>query len=106
MAWNCSGTKLASGSVDQTARIWHIEPHGHVSFLTSFFFVFIQLYKLQKSLLYVIVAFFANLLWLWTVLLVLGPDFIIHKLKCEAGCVKTGKLQMNLGEREHLNQLR
>nr|GMC74519.1 THO complex subunit 3 [Ipomoea batatas] len=23
------GTKLASGSVDQTARIWHIEPHGH-----------------------------------------------------------------------------
>ncbi|CAA0841140.1 THO complex subunit 3 [Striga hermonthica] len=29
VAWNCSGTKLASGSVDQTARIWHIEPHGH-----------------------------------------------------------------------------
>jgi WD40 repeat protein len=23
------GKKLASGSVDQTARIWHIEPHGH-----------------------------------------------------------------------------
>ncbi|KAB1215005.1 THO complex subunit 3 [Morella rubra] len=23
------GTKLASGSVDQTARLWHIEPHGH-----------------------------------------------------------------------------
>lgn len=32
MAWNCIGTKLASGSVDQTARVWHIEPHGHVSF--------------------------------------------------------------------------
>ena len=32
MAWNCTGTKLASGSVDQTARIWLIEPHGHVSF--------------------------------------------------------------------------
>uniref|UniRef100_M1C060 Transducin family protein n=1 Tax=Solanum tuberosum TaxID=4113 RepID=M1C060_SOLTU len=29
VAWNCSGTKLASGSVDQTARIWQIEPHGH-----------------------------------------------------------------------------
>ncbi|KAG2682716.1 hypothetical protein I3760_11G203600 [Carya illinoinensis] len=29
VAWNCSGTKLASGSVDQTARVWHIEPHGH-----------------------------------------------------------------------------
>ncbi|CAN0922946.1 THO complex subunit 3 [Linum grandiflorum] len=29
VAWNCTGTKLASGSVDQTARIWHIEPHGH-----------------------------------------------------------------------------
>ncbi|TYH95974.1 hypothetical protein ES332_A12G145000v1 [Gossypium tomentosum] len=27
--WNCTGTKLASGSVDQTARVWHIEPHGH-----------------------------------------------------------------------------
>ena len=32
MAWNCTGTKLASGSVDQTARIWLIEQHGHVSF--------------------------------------------------------------------------
>lgn len=30
VAWNCTGKKLASGSVDQTARIWHIEPHGHV----------------------------------------------------------------------------
>lgn len=29
VAWNCNGKKLASGSVDQTARIWHIEPHGH-----------------------------------------------------------------------------
>ncbi|CAL5392361.1 unnamed protein product [Camellia sinensis] len=29
VAWNCIGTKLASGSVDQTARIWHVEPHGH-----------------------------------------------------------------------------
>ncbi|PWA98967.1 transducin/WD40 repeat-like superfamily protein [Artemisia annua] len=29
VAWNCVGTKLASGSVDQTARVWHIEPHGH-----------------------------------------------------------------------------
>jgi WD40 repeat protein len=25
VAWNCIDTKLASGSVDQTARIWHIE---------------------------------------------------------------------------------
>lgn len=33
MAWNCTGMKLASGSVDQTARVWHIEPHGHVCFL-------------------------------------------------------------------------
>lgn len=32
VAWNCTGTKLASGSVDQTARVWHIEPHSHVSF--------------------------------------------------------------------------
>ncbi|GKB80768.1 transducin/WD40 repeat-like superfamily protein [Tanacetum coccineum] len=30
VAWNCVGTKLASGSVDQTARVWHIEPHGHL----------------------------------------------------------------------------
>ncbi|KAJ0102184.1 hypothetical protein Patl1_03696 [Pistacia atlantica] len=29
VAWNCTGTKLASGSVDQTARVWHIEPQGH-----------------------------------------------------------------------------
>jgi THO complex subunit 3 len=36
VAWNCAGTKLASGSVDQTARVWHIEPHGHVSFYTIF----------------------------------------------------------------------
>jgi WD40 repeat protein len=35
VAWNCSGKKLASGSVDQTARIWHIEPHGHVFILTD-----------------------------------------------------------------------
>lgn len=33
VAWNCTGTKLASGSVDQTARVWYIEPHGHVRFL-------------------------------------------------------------------------
>lgn len=29
VAWNSNGTKLASGSVDQTARVWTIEPHGH-----------------------------------------------------------------------------
>uniref|UniRef100_A0A803MDA8 THO complex subunit 3 n=1 Tax=Chenopodium quinoa TaxID=63459 RepID=A0A803MDA8_CHEQI len=29
VAWNCIGTKLASGSVDQTARVWHIEPNNH-----------------------------------------------------------------------------
>ncbi|EFJ07957.1 hypothetical protein SELMODRAFT_185709 [Selaginella moellendorffii] len=29
VAWNCTGKKLASGSIDQTARIWHVEPHGH-----------------------------------------------------------------------------
>ncbi|XP_068636359.1 THO complex subunit 3-like isoform X3 [Aristolochia californica] len=29
VAWNCTGVKVASGSVDQTARVWHIEPHGH-----------------------------------------------------------------------------
>ncbi|KAK5804092.1 hypothetical protein PVK06_031741 [Gossypium arboreum] len=29
VAWNCTGTKLASGSVDQTARVWHIEPHDN-----------------------------------------------------------------------------
>ncbi|KAL2633966.1 hypothetical protein R1flu_005445 [Riccia fluitans] len=28
VAWNCTGKRLASGSVDQTARIWHIELHG------------------------------------------------------------------------------
>ncbi|KAG6557382.1 hypothetical protein Mapa_000651 [Marchantia paleacea] len=28
VAWNCQGKRLASGSVDQTARIWHIELHG------------------------------------------------------------------------------
>ncbi|KAL3375893.1 hypothetical protein AABB24_002713 [Solanum stoloniferum] len=29
VAWNCSGTKLASGYVDQTGRIWKFEPHVH-----------------------------------------------------------------------------
>ncbi|XP_040361328.1 THO complex subunit 3 [Rosa chinensis] len=29
VAWNFTGTKLASGSEDQTARVWHIEPHGN-----------------------------------------------------------------------------
>ncbi|KAI5321440.1 hypothetical protein L3X38_030511 [Prunus dulcis] len=29
LAWNYMGTKLTSCSVDQTARVWHIEPHGH-----------------------------------------------------------------------------
>ncbi|KAL5548773.1 hypothetical protein UlMin_004004 [Ulmus minor] len=29
VAWNCSGTKLASGSVDQTVRVCQIEPHRH-----------------------------------------------------------------------------
>ncbi|KAK1296635.1 WD-40 repeat-containing protein MSI2 [Acorus calamus] len=29
VAWNCTGTKLASGSVDHTARIWPIDPHSH-----------------------------------------------------------------------------
>ncbi|VFQ89800.1 unnamed protein product [Cuscuta campestris] len=33
VAWNCIDTKLASGSVDQTARIWHINPHGHTAAL-------------------------------------------------------------------------
>ncbi len=39
VAWNCTGTKLASGSVDQTARLWHIEPHGHVCFLWILFII-------------------------------------------------------------------
>ncbi|XP_078438959.1 transducin/WD40 repeat-like superfamily protein isoform X1 [Wolffia australiana] len=29
VAWNCTGTKLASGSVDHTARIWSIDPQSH-----------------------------------------------------------------------------
>ncbi|KAL7585321.1 hypothetical protein Lser_V15G45530 [Lactuca serriola] len=29
VAWNCIGTKLASGSVDILYWVWHIEPHGH-----------------------------------------------------------------------------
>ncbi|XP_074556976.1 THO complex subunit 3-like isoform X3 [Curcuma longa] len=29
VAWNCPGTKLASGSVDHTARVWNIDAHGH-----------------------------------------------------------------------------
>uniref|UniRef100_A0ACD5XQX0 Uncharacterized protein n=1 Tax=Avena sativa TaxID=4498 RepID=A0ACD5XQX0_AVESA len=29
VAWNCTGTKLASGSIDHTARVWSIDPHGH-----------------------------------------------------------------------------
>lgn len=31
VAWNCTGRKLASGSVDRTARIWdihHVRPRG------------------------------------------------------------------------------
>ena len=26
VAWNCNGKRLASGSVDQTARVWNIDP--------------------------------------------------------------------------------
>ena len=29
VAWNCFGKTLAWSSADQTARIWHIQPHGH-----------------------------------------------------------------------------
>ncbi|ONM54084.1 THO complex subunit 3 [Zea mays] len=29
VAWNCLGTKLASGSIDHTARVWSIDPHVH-----------------------------------------------------------------------------
>lgn len=29
VAWNCTGTKLASGSIDHTARVWNIDPHSH-----------------------------------------------------------------------------
>jgi len=29
VAWNCAGSKLASGSVDQTARVWSIDETGH-----------------------------------------------------------------------------
>lgn len=29
VAWNCDGRKLASGSVDKTARVW--SPHRGVS---------------------------------------------------------------------------
>nr|KAJ0185098.1 hypothetical protein LSAT_V11C900497460 [Lactuca sativa] len=36
VAWNCIGTKLASGSVNILYWVWHIEPHGHVSFLLHF----------------------------------------------------------------------
>lgn len=28
--WNCTGKYLASGSVDQTARVWNIESHINV----------------------------------------------------------------------------
>jgi len=28
LAWNCSGEKLASGSVDQSVRVWAIDPTG------------------------------------------------------------------------------
>jgi THO complex subunit 3 len=37
VAWNCTGTKLASGSVDQTARVWHIDLHGHVKYFPFYF---------------------------------------------------------------------
>lgn len=30
VAWNCSGTHLASGSVDMSARIWDVEHHVQV----------------------------------------------------------------------------
>ncbi|MQM01461.1 hypothetical protein Taro_034225 [Colocasia esculenta] len=29
VAWNCVGMKVASGSVDHTARVWNVDPHGH-----------------------------------------------------------------------------
>lgn len=28
--WNCTGKYLATGSVDQTARVWSLESHTHV----------------------------------------------------------------------------
>lgn len=34
VAWNCTGKRLASGSVDMTARIWAIDQH-HVSVCTE-----------------------------------------------------------------------
>ena len=37
VSWNCSGKKLASGSADQTAWIWHVEPHSFgMSCINSF----------------------------------------------------------------------
>ena len=47
MAWNSNGTKLASGSVDQTARVWTIEPHGHVISLPLSFKVCVFMEKVM-----------------------------------------------------------
>ena len=52
VAWNCTGTKLASGSVDQTARVWLIEPHGHVGSLLPFAILSICLFALHFRLLH------------------------------------------------------
>ena len=36
--WNCTGKYLASGSVDQTARVWDVEHHSSVMTQTNLFF--------------------------------------------------------------------
>jgi hypothetical protein len=33
--WNCVGKYLASGSVDQTARIWNVESHSSVNIFSK-----------------------------------------------------------------------
>jgi len=61
VAWNCSGTKLASGSVDQTGRIWKFEPHVHVSFMSSSFLFRLSLYAEKNDSFLLLLPFSAYL---------------------------------------------
>lgn len=53
VAWNCLGTKLASGSVDHTARVWCIDAYGHVILLPHCAFYFYWLDWEDEQLEYV-----------------------------------------------------
>ena len=46
VAWNSDGRRIASGSVDKTARVWNPHRVTYISFL-YFFFLFNKNYKME-----------------------------------------------------------